>query len=912
MATDPAKIARELKWLKKNPAFLERPASLPEFLGDDYLGIERGVRTRIREVLTDIMGDDVSGERMTKFPLALITGGIGIGKTTVASIVLPYLCHWVLCLEDPQDYFGLLPGSRIAFMQMSTSEDQAKQVLFGDIDARIRYSPWFRDNFPKDPTFKNQIRFPKDIWILPGDSQDTTFEGYNILGGIIDEADSHKVTKDKDYAETGFRTIHARITSRFQERGFLLIIGQKKKQSGFVARKHEEFESDPTAYAVSLPIWESLGWDRFTKPDGTRDSFFYDTRRKMIVPAGAAKLSENDSIIEVPTVYKKDFQHNPEEALKDHAGIPPAVGDPFISLVHKIHEARDRWVRRTDGLTSPVTPDGRFEPWFHAQETIKRVAHIDIAYSGDGDSLGFAMGHVREVVEIDGEYKPYIVFDVIMRMKASPGQEIFLGDARRMIYSLRDDFKFKLKRVTMDGFQCFTGDTRIPLLDGRTLTMRELADQHPEGGVGVYSWNGAKIVPGKVTRAWRTGTRPVITIVLDNGERVRCTPDHRWMLRDGTYRRADELKTDDSLMPLYRRITPPDWKGLKGYEQVWQPRDGARGGRKWQFTHRMVWGSDVPAGHVIHHQDVQKLNNDPSNLRLMTLEDHLEWHRVHGESAFGEIWNRPGHREKMSRIISESNRERTGSLARRFRHDVTVEDLAAVRHMTRRAITQTFGWSQDMIYSRVREAGFDGWVDFKKSYAPSNHRVVAVIDSGETEDVFDLTVEDHHNFALDAGVFVHNSTDTRQQLQRRRFEVGNVSVDKDVLPYHDLREALYEDRIEFPPYMTIVRTRDGRATEVEIAVKELTELSEGEKKVDHPNGGSKDVADAMAGVVFTLMGDRQYRKRVVSLTTVRDQRVATGTGGSGWVPPGMADFVRGGGVQAPIPPHNPTWGDHGR
>jgi dephospho-CoA kinase len=34
---------------------------------------------------------------MTQFPLAMITGGIGIGKTTVASIVLPYLAHWVLC-----------------------------------------------------------------------------------------------------------------------------------------------------------------------------------------------------------------------------------------------------------------------------------------------------------------------------------------------------------------------------------------------------------------------------------------------------------------------------------------------------------------------------------------------------------------------------------------------------------------------------------------------------------------------------------------------------------------------------------------------------------------------------------------------------------------------------------------------
>ena len=118
-------------------------------------------------------------------------------NTTIASIVLPYLAHWVLCLRNPQDFFNLLPGSRIAFMQMSTSGQQAKEVVFGDIKARIENAPWFK-NHPYDPKFKNQLRFKGDIWILPGDSGETTFEGYNICGGILDEADSHLVTEHKD------------------------------------------------------------------------------------------------------------------------------------------------------------------------------------------------------------------------------------------------------------------------------------------------------------------------------------------------------------------------------------------------------------------------------------------------------------------------------------------------------------------------------------------------------------------------------------------------------------------------------------------------------------------------------------------------------------------------------------------
>ncbi len=81
-----------------------------------------------------IVGKKVRADKITEHMLAIYSGGIGIGKTTVASIILPYLAHWVLCLKDPQGFFDLLPGSRIAFMQMSTSGSQAKEVVFGDIN----------------------------------------------------------------------------------------------------------------------------------------------------------------------------------------------------------------------------------------------------------------------------------------------------------------------------------------------------------------------------------------------------------------------------------------------------------------------------------------------------------------------------------------------------------------------------------------------------------------------------------------------------------------------------------------------------------------------------------------------------------------------------------------------------------
>lgn len=602
-----ATVVDEIQWLADNPQFDERPATLREFIGTDYLNIEKRIRPAVLIELEYIMGESVDGERMTAFAKAMVTGGIGIGKTTIASVVLPYLAHWVLCLKDPQDFFDLLPGSRIAFMQMSTSGSQAKEVVFGDIKARIEHSPWFK-KYPPNPNFKNQIRFPKEIWILPGDSAETTFEGYNILGGILDEADSHKVTQNKDYAEQGYDTIHARITSRFQERGFILVIGQMKRLNGFAAKKYKEFRKDDKAYAVRMTIWESLGWDRFLNPDGTRDSFWYDSERHEIIPSGiAATIGQSEQLIEIPNVYKQDFLNNPQKALRDLAGMPPATGSPFIALPFKISEAQHRWHERA-GDVYPVDAKGRIAKWFRAPNNLKRVCHIDMAFADDGDALGFAMGHVPQVVEIDGELKPYIIFDLLMRIAAPPGREIFLGDIRRLIYDLRDERGFKIVKVTTDGFQ---------------------------------------------------------------------------------------------------------------------------------------------------------------------------------------------------------------------------------------------------------------------------------------------------------------STDTRQQLERRRIETELVSVDRQMLPYEDLREAIYENRVEFPQYMVRYRPDDSDMTE--IVYKELSEIMDNGVKVDHPPEGSKDIADAMAGVVYTLMGDRRFRRRqkVMEQPGEHKQPASVFNGYSGLrtgLAPGNPN------ISAPIPPVGAAsmWNPKGR
>src|SRR5438046_2172428 len=98
---------------------------------------------------------------------------------------------------------------------------------------------------------------------------------------------------------------------------------------------------------------------------------------------------------------------------------------------------------------------------------------------------------------------------------------------------------------------CFTGDTRVPLIDGKDCALSELAAQGEKFGVYVCTPSGRVMMGWAEARKTRRNAR-LVRVRLDNGERIRCTPDHQFMIRDGSFVCADSLQPGASLMPLYR------------------------------------------------------------------------------------------------------------------------------------------------------------------------------------------------------------------------------------------------------------------------------------------------------------------------------------------------------------------------
>jgi hypothetical protein len=348
---------------------------------------------------------------------------------------------------------------------------------------------------------------------------------------------------------------------------------------------------------------------------------------------------------------------------------------------------------------------------------------------------------------------------------------------------------------------CFTGDTKVSLLDGRELSFSELAAGAAGDSFWVYSCDhDGNIVKGNAHSVRKTRKNAkIVKVTIDNGESIRCTEYHRFLMRDGTYKEAKDLRSNDSLMPLYRRAS----KG--GYELYYNPR--IKGKKGWRVTHRMVaFGPSCRSGGMhAHHVDLNKRNNAPENLLVMrpeehsALHDHLSEysrtpeHRVMARGLMKALWDDPewAARQRAKLLASASARgKRTVELGKSGFRTMDIETrrrngrAAAGRILSAEAKKNQSEGKRKRIaedpefYNRLvlmalkasqaaalkpvtekqREARRENARKLnarRQTACANNHKVVSVELCG-CEDVYDLTVDEHHNFALSAGVFVHN------------------------------------------------------------------------------------------------------------------------------------------------------------
>ena len=214
---------------------------------------------------------------------------------------------------------------------------------------------------------------------------------------------------------------------------------------------------------------------------------------------------------------------------------------------------------------------------------------------------------------------------------------------------------------------CFSADTKVALADGRSLSFKEIAAEDKadkqnycytincDGSVGLAAIKNPRLTGKNVQ---------VIKIILDNQAEIVCTPNHKFMLRNGCYKKARDLSPNDSLMPLRKKLSRIDSRiTIDGYEMVLDP-----GKHQWIFTHLLADKYNIDAeiyresdGAHRHHVDFNKLNNNPTNIKRLSKEEHLDLHkeileftlhRPDVKKKVAQLHQTPEFRDKIRQIMT--------------------------------------------------------------------------------------------------------------------------------------------------------------------------------------------------------------------------------------------------------------------
>nr|DAK84365.1 MAG TPA: Large subunit terminase [Caudoviricetes sp.] len=907
-----------------------RPATIQEFCGPGYLN-ERNVRPGIMAALIETFGEEVNAYSISNKRRALLTGAIGIGKSTYAAIALSYMVHWIKCLKNPKEFYNLSEDSVIGFMMMSTTEKLAQEVIFQKVKKRIQNSVWFQNWAPlaeENRRMQKQMRFEGDIWIVPGSSLETSFEGYDILGGIVDEGDSHNVTDTKDYAEAGYNSIESRIESRFtdfntgQHRGLMICIGQAKRKGGFMLRHYEDFDKDPDSVAVRMTIWESFGWYNYTKDKADikrgyetaeRDSFYYDIRKRTLLSKEAAQVIMNKDLIEVPTQYRKSFERDPVKALRDLAGIPPEVDDPFISRPDFILDNQELWHERFPEYDSPVGTESRLDKivlpdWFSPNSLdgpLRRVIHIDTAYCVDD---------LTEVLTQRG----WLRYDQIEIGDKTLGLDPVTHKARwdRINKLNIFDYDGELNSLETEGHSSLTTDNHRWYVDQRKFNNETRRYDSLEPAVVMskdlntrHTIIGAAEVENLPTeRTQRDETVELVGWFWTEGHINRCRRTGKQL--DGIEISQSWRVNEDNCKRIEACL-----RGLFG-----DPVDlFTRGGCKAPV--KPEWRMHKSGGNIRFYLNswigkrLKTLAPDRrptfefiSSLTREQLELFVEVSELADRTKPGCIAQKDGKSLEAVQMAYVLLGRRTAirvngndmtvlssyrESRRKIKYKPEIHKRVSYKGIVWCPTTDTGSW----LARRNGKTYFTGnspegdALGFAMAHVPEKidqygeERPVIVFDLllrikatpsveinfGEIRK-FIYSLRDDYGFEIDiVTIDGFNSFDFIQQLRRNKIKSDYLSVDKTKAPYEDLREAINDLRCLMPKYMVHYTLSDTKI--VNIAYKELSEVQDVGKKIDHPKDGSKDVADAITGCVHTLVSFSKYTRE--ARTVQRNQSEAS-------------------------------------
>jgi len=222
-----------------------------------------------------------------------------------------------------------------------------------------------------------------------------------------------------------------------------------------------------------------------------------------------------------------------------------------------------------------------------------RIAKDSIVFVTSGlvdTNQTMVLSYLHQAIKALNELRTLEDATVIYRITRAPERRVWYIDIGQLPNHkaeqyVRDVMANHKNRMIYD---CLAMDTKVPLLDGRTLTLDEITKEFNEGKrLWAYSCDPktGEFAPGLIT--WSGVARKnekVLKITLDNDKEIVCTHDHKFPVWNKGFVEAKDLAIGESMIPFYAREKTIVSKNST-YQQILQNETN-----EWEFTHRLVSG----------------------------------------------------------------------------------------------------------------------------------------------------------------------------------------------------------------------------------------------------------------------------------------------------------------------------------
>lgn len=266
----------------------EIPIPIEQFVNDSYHMGQPRLSMRQARAMNEFLGATprrifLSPE--TNYRIATLLWGKGAGKDWICTLLQCYVVYQLLCMRDPRRIITLAPDEPIDILNVAYSADQANRVYFTKFLNRVYNWPWLEDRYPiiqsgriinkhKVPDVRpskrehnyvqigaDMVTFPNGIRAISEHSESESYEGYNIVFWVMDEAAAFRDKGKKANAHRVFSTLRTSAHSRFPSLWRGVLISYPRSEDDFMMMMYRKAKkmmagTDSVMYADKGDTWE--------------------------------------------------------------------------------------------------------------------------------------------------------------------------------------------------------------------------------------------------------------------------------------------------------------------------------------------------------------------------------------------------------------------------------------------------------------------------------------------------------------------------------------------------------------------------------------------------------------------------------------------------------------------------------